>query len=312
MPRPRSTRSATGCARDSRGARVLGVGHRVVHGGAQYTAPTIVTPQVLDDLRALVPLAPLHQPHNLAGDRGRRRAVCPTCRRWRASTRASIAASRRSPSSCRCRRRSAMRACSATASTGCRTSTSRRSCPRSAPEIADGRVIVAHLGSGASLCALKNAQERRQHARLHARSTGSAWARGPARSIPGVVLYLLPDARAVGQGRRDDALQEVRAARHLRHQQRHARPAREHASRRRASRSTTSSIARRRRSARSRPCSAASTGWCSRPASASTRPRSAARICEASAWLGIELDASSEREARPAHLDGRAAACRRG
>ena len=43
-----------------------GVGHRVVHGGARYTGPTIVTPEVLADLRALIPLAPLHQPYNLA------------------------------------------------------------------------------------------------------------------------------------------------------------------------------------------------------------------------------------------------------
>src|SRR5262245_29326199 len=49
-----------------RGGRVLGVGHRVVHGGPKYTHPTVVTPEVLDDLRALVPLAPLHQPYNLA------------------------------------------------------------------------------------------------------------------------------------------------------------------------------------------------------------------------------------------------------
>src|SRR5262245_54636614 len=48
------------------GARVLGVGHRVVHGGPNYAAPTLVTPEVLRDLRSLVPLAPLHQPHNLA------------------------------------------------------------------------------------------------------------------------------------------------------------------------------------------------------------------------------------------------------
>src|SRR4051794_35106942 len=47
-------------------ARVLGVGHRVVHGGAHYAAPCAVTPEVLADLRALVPLAPLHQPHNIA------------------------------------------------------------------------------------------------------------------------------------------------------------------------------------------------------------------------------------------------------
>src|SRR5262252_4895206 len=48
------------------GARVVGVGHRVVHGGARFTTPVVVTKEVLDQLRHLVPLAPLHQPHNLA------------------------------------------------------------------------------------------------------------------------------------------------------------------------------------------------------------------------------------------------------
>jgi acetate kinase len=48
------------------GARVLGVGHRVVHGGVQFTAPTVITPQVIAELKRLIPLAPLHQPHNLA------------------------------------------------------------------------------------------------------------------------------------------------------------------------------------------------------------------------------------------------------
>ena len=47
-------------------AHVLGVGHRVVHGGARFAGPTLVTPGVVDELRALIPLAPLHQPHNLA------------------------------------------------------------------------------------------------------------------------------------------------------------------------------------------------------------------------------------------------------
>src|SRR5215204_2079547 len=42
------------------GARVLGVGHRVVHGGAWYDRPTMITPEVLENLRTLVPLAPLH------------------------------------------------------------------------------------------------------------------------------------------------------------------------------------------------------------------------------------------------------------
>src|SRR5262245_34605778 len=47
------------------GSRVVGVGHRVVHGGARYTGPTIVTPDVMKDLRDLIPLAPLHQPYNV-------------------------------------------------------------------------------------------------------------------------------------------------------------------------------------------------------------------------------------------------------
>src|SRR6185369_810893 len=48
------------------GSRVLGIGHRVVHGGARFTGPTVVNAEVLDHLRELVPLAPLHQPYNLA------------------------------------------------------------------------------------------------------------------------------------------------------------------------------------------------------------------------------------------------------
>ena len=49
-----------------RGGKVLAVGHRVVHGGAQFAGPTIVDRQVLAQLYQLIPLAPLHQPYNLA------------------------------------------------------------------------------------------------------------------------------------------------------------------------------------------------------------------------------------------------------
>jgi acetate kinase len=48
------------------GRRVLGVGHRVVHGGTEFAAPARIKAGVLDALKKLVPLAPLHQPHNLA------------------------------------------------------------------------------------------------------------------------------------------------------------------------------------------------------------------------------------------------------
>src|SRR5690349_17894773 len=48
------------------GPRVLGVGHRVVHGGTKFAGPTILTKQVLAEPYELVSLAPLHQPYNLA------------------------------------------------------------------------------------------------------------------------------------------------------------------------------------------------------------------------------------------------------
>lgn len=46
--------------------RMVAAGHRVVHGGARHTAPVLVDTETLAELEALVPLAPLHQPHNLA------------------------------------------------------------------------------------------------------------------------------------------------------------------------------------------------------------------------------------------------------
>jgi acetate kinase len=48
------------------GLRPGAIGHRVVHGGDSLVAPARVTPELLDRLEALIPLAPLHQPHNLA------------------------------------------------------------------------------------------------------------------------------------------------------------------------------------------------------------------------------------------------------
>jgi acetate kinase len=49
-----------------RGESVAAFGHRVVHGGVHYDSPVRVTSGVLDNLTKLAPLAPLHQPHNLA------------------------------------------------------------------------------------------------------------------------------------------------------------------------------------------------------------------------------------------------------
>lgn len=48
---------------------LTGIGHRVVHGGERYQEPTLLTPAVVERLEDLVPLAPLHNPANLAGIR---------------------------------------------------------------------------------------------------------------------------------------------------------------------------------------------------------------------------------------------------
>jgi acetate kinase len=53
--------------------RLAVVGHRVVHGGTRFTGPVLVTDEVLADIEDLVPLAPLHNPANLAGIRAVRK-----------------------------------------------------------------------------------------------------------------------------------------------------------------------------------------------------------------------------------------------
>ncbi len=53
----------------------LGIGHRVVHGGPRYNAPVVIDDVVVAELERLVPLAPLHQPHALAGIHAMRQAA---------------------------------------------------------------------------------------------------------------------------------------------------------------------------------------------------------------------------------------------
>jgi acetate kinase len=48
------------------GMKLIGLGHRIVHGGVKYFKPVRVDKKVLDELERIIPLAPLHQPHNLA------------------------------------------------------------------------------------------------------------------------------------------------------------------------------------------------------------------------------------------------------
>ena len=173
------------------GARVLGVGHRVVHGGAKYAGPVIVTPEVLKDLRELEPLAPLHQPYNLAAidavsDRlpGVPQVACfdTSFHRGQPAVAEVIPLPREV----------------------CKGGVQRygfhglsyeyiaSALPAIAPEIAGGRVIVAHLGSGASLCALKNGKSIDSTLGFTALD-GLCMGTRPGSVDPGVILYLFQE-----------------------------------------------------------------------------------------------------------------------
>jgi acetate kinase len=159
-----------------------------VHGGAQYSCPTVVTPQVLAELHRLVPLAPLHQPYNLA---------------------AIEAVTERLPNvpQVACFDTSFHRSQSPVADLIplpreiCRAGLQRygfhglsyeyiaSTLPQIAPEIAQGRVIVAHLGSGASLCALRNGKSVDSSLGFTALD-GLCMGTRPGSVDPGVILYL--------------------------------------------------------------------------------------------------------------------------
>ncbi len=136
------------------GSRVLGVGHRVVHGGAKYAGPCIVTPAVLDDLRGLVPLAPLHQPYNIAAIEAVSEKLpgVPQVACFDTSFhRGQPAVAELVPLPKAIRDAGVQRY----GFHGLSYQYIASRLPAVASDIADGRVIVAHLGSGASLCAMK-------------------------------------------------------------------------------------------------------------------------------------------------------------
>jgi len=170
------------------GTRVLGVGHRVVHGGSRYAAPTRVTPQVLQDLRDLVPLAPLHQPHNIAAIEAveARLPDVPQVACFDTSFhRGQPPVATLVPLPEDIRRRGVQRY----GFHGLSYEYIASSLPRTAPEIARGRVIVAHLGSGASLCALDDGRSVDSTLGFTALD-GLCMGTRPGTVDPGVILYL--------------------------------------------------------------------------------------------------------------------------
>jgi acetate kinase len=170
------------------GSRVLGVGHRVVHGGARFAGPTIVSREVLAELYELVPLAPLHQPHNLAAIEAvfDRLPDVPQVACFDTSFhRGRPAVAELIPLPRDVRKSGLQRY----GFHGLSYEYIASVLPEVAPEIAGRRVVVAHLGSGASLCALKDGRSVDSTMGFTALD-GLCMGTRPGALDPGALLYL--------------------------------------------------------------------------------------------------------------------------
>ena len=133
--------------------KVTAVGHRIVHGGARFDRPALIDDRIEAEIKALAPLAPLHQPHNLAGVRAARAAfpgmpqvACfdtafhrtqpPVQQRFAIPQYWHDAGVRRYGFH------------------GLSYESVIAQLAAIEPELARGRVVVAHLGNGASMCAI--------------------------------------------------------------------------------------------------------------------------------------------------------------
>ena len=170
------------------GARLVGMGHRVVHGGPRHAVPVIVTPEVLTELRAFVPFSPLHQPYNLAPIEAaaQRLPDLPQVACFDTSFHRTLPEVARLVPLPR---------------DVCQDGVQRYGfhglsyeyiasvLPQVAPQIAKQRVIVAHLGSGASLCALRGGESIDNTFGFTALD-GLCMGTRPGAVDPGVILYL--------------------------------------------------------------------------------------------------------------------------
>jgi acetate kinase len=136
------------------GRKLVSIGHRIVHGGEAFTGPVLVDESVIKSLEALVPLAPLHQPHNLEPIRIIRRRLpeLPQVACFDTAFHQSqpeIARMFAIP------REMQARGVKRYGFHGLSYEYIASVLGDYDPSLAAGRVIVAHLGNGASLCALK-------------------------------------------------------------------------------------------------------------------------------------------------------------
>lgn len=173
------------------GIVVNGIGHRVVHGGVEFDAPALVDDSVLARLDALTPLAPLHQPFNLAGIRAARgrfpgvpQAACfdTAFHRGHAFVHDTFALPREYFEA-GVRRYGFHGLSYEYIATRLR---------ELEPATAGGRVVIAHLGSGASLCALREGRSVASSMGFTALD-GLPMGTRPGHIDPGVLLWLMTE-----------------------------------------------------------------------------------------------------------------------
>ncbi|MGI9232444.1 MAG: acetate/propionate family kinase [Woeseiaceae bacterium] len=168
---------------------LVAVGHRVVHGGEKYARATRVTPEIVRELEKLSPLAPLHQPFNLAAinavfDRmpGLPQVACFDTAFHRGHSAVAELIPLPRDICGRGLQRYGFHGLSYEYIASVLTQV--------APEIATGRVLVAHLGSGASICALQDGRSVDSTLGFTALD-GLCMGSRPGGIDPGVVLYLI-------------------------------------------------------------------------------------------------------------------------
>jgi len=175
------------------------VGHRVVHGGVAYAKPVIIDENVLAALEELVPLAPLHQPHNIAAIR----AVAAVAQDVPQVACFDTAFHRQAPALAQefaLPRALTEKGVRRYGFHGLSYEYIASVLPQVAPECAAGKVIVAHLGNGASMCAMTAGRSIATTMGFTA-VDGLPMGTRTGALDPGVILYLLQhenmDAHAI-------------------------------------------------------------------------------------------------------------------
>src|SRR6478735_8724890 len=177
------------------GRPVAGVGHRVVHGGTQYSAPVLITKDVIASLKSLSPLAPLHQPHNLAAVEAIQ-AAAPQINQVACfdtafhQSQSSIAQSFALP------REFTETGIKRYGFHGLSYEYVSGRLRELDPERADKRIVIAHLGNGASLCGIDRGLSQVSTMGFTALEGLMMGTRSGSRD-PGVLIYLM-DERGMG------------------------------------------------------------------------------------------------------------------